>query len=67
MANASPKVVTPTKNNFGVLLHNGQIYIRDTLFYAGDFELFLAQQALVGQGLLIQEVSISHSTTHHSR
>jgi len=27
----------------------------------------LAQQPPVGQGLLIQEVSRSHSTTHHSR
>jgi hypothetical protein len=29
--------------------------------------LFLAQQPPVGQGLLIHEVSRSHTTTHHSR
>jgi hypothetical protein len=29
--------------------------------------LLLAQQPLVGQGLLIHEVSRSHTTTHHSR
>ena len=29
--------------------------------------LFLAQKPLVSQGLLINEVSRSHSTTHHSR
>ena len=29
--------------------------------------LFLAQQPPVGQGLLIHEVSGSHTTTHHSR
>jgi len=29
--------------------------------------LFLAQQPTVGQGLLIHEVSRSHTTTHHSR
>jgi len=28
---------------------------------------FLAQQPLVGQGLVIHEVSRSHTTTHHSR
>jgi len=28
---------------------------------------FLAQQPPVGQGLLIREVSRSHTTTHHSR
>jgi len=31
------------------------------------FVLFLAQQPQVGQGLLIHEVSRSHTTTHHSR
>jgi hypothetical protein len=30
------------------------------------FCLFLARQRAVGQGLLIQEVSRSHSTTHQS-
>jgi len=29
--------------------------------------LFVAQQPPVGQGLLIHEVSRSHTTTHHSR
>jgi hypothetical protein len=29
--------------------------------------LFLARQPPVGQGLLINEVSRSHTTTHHSR
>jgi flagellar basal body-associated protein FliL len=29
--------------------------------------LFLVQQASVGQGLIIHEVSRSHTTTHHSR
>ena len=29
--------------------------------------LFLAQQPPVGQGLLIHEISRSHTTTHHSR
>jgi len=29
--------------------------------------LILAQQPPVGQDLLIQEVSRSHTTTHHSR
>jgi hypothetical protein len=29
--------------------------------------LFLAPQPLVGQDLLIHEVSRSHATTHHSR
>ena len=29
--------------------------------------LFLAQQPLVGQSLLVHEVSRSHTTTHHSR
>jgi hypothetical protein len=28
---------------------------------------FLVQEPLVGQGLLIHEVSRSHTTTHHSR
>ena len=34
-----------------------------------DYGIFfyLAQQLPVGQGLLIREVSISHTTTHHSR
>jgi len=27
----------------------------------------MAQQPPMGQGLLIHEVSISHTTTHHSR
>jgi hypothetical protein len=31
------------------------------------FLFFLARQPPVGQGLLIHEVSRSHSTTHHSR
>ena len=35
---------------------------------ASEFgSLFLARQPPVGQGLLIHEVSISHTTTHHSR
>jgi len=29
--------------------------------------LFLAQQGPVDQGFLIQDVSRSHTTTHHSR
>jgi len=29
--------------------------------------VFLARQPKVGQGLLIYEVSRSHTTTHHSR
>jgi len=29
--------------------------------------LYVAQQPPVGQGLLIYEVSRSHTTTHHSR
>ena len=29
--------------------------------------LILAQQSPLGQGLLIREVSRSHTTTHHSR
>jgi hypothetical protein len=29
--------------------------------------IFLAQQPPLGQGLLIREVSRSHTTTHHSR
>jgi len=29
--------------------------------------LFLAQEPLLGQGLLIHEVSSSHTTTRHSR
>jgi len=32
-----------------------------------DVILFLARQPPVGQGLLIYEVSRSHTTTHHSR
>jgi len=37
--------------------------------YLFIFNLFfyLAQQPPVGQGLLIHEVSRSHSTTHHSQ
>jgi len=31
------------------------------------FFLFLTQQPAVGQGLLIHEVSRSHTATHHSR
>ena len=31
-----------------------------------NLPFFLAQQPPVGQGLLIHEVSISHTTTHHS-
>jgi hypothetical protein len=41
-----------------------------TEFYTTASELFvvyLAQQPPLGQGLLIHEVSRSHSTTHHSR
>jgi len=30
-------------------------------------DFFFVQQPLVGQGLLIHEVSRSHSMTHHSR
>jgi hypothetical protein len=33
----------------------------------GVFFLYLVQQPPVGQGLLIQEVSRAHITTHHSR
>jgi len=33
----------------------------------GCYCLFLARQPQVGQGLLIDEVSRSHTTTHHSR
>ena len=37
------------------------------IHYAVCFCLFLAQRSPVGQGLLIHEVSRSHTTTHHSR
>jgi hypothetical protein len=39
------------------------------LRFMGFFLSFflLAQQPAVGQGLLIQKVSISHTTTEHSR
>jgi hypothetical protein len=37
-------------------------------FFPGSIQrLFLTQQPPVGQGLLIHEVSRSHTTTHHSR
>jgi len=39
------------------------ITVQGSLFVS----LFLARQPPVGQGLLIHEVSRSHSTTHHSR
>jgi len=40
---------------------------RDFLFVCLLLLLFLARQLQVGQGLLIHEVSRSHTTTHHSR
>jgi hypothetical protein len=33
----------------------------------GKLSVFLVQQRPVGQGLLIHEMSRSHTTTHHSR
>ena len=35
--------------------------------YFTDYLFFLAQKPPVGQGLLIHEVSRSHTTTHHTR
>jgi len=56
------------------LLHNGypivrviikKLFLKNPVLFCNFACLFLAQQAPVGQGLLIHEVSKSHTTTHH--
>jgi hypothetical protein len=42
-------------------------YLYVNLLVQNIIRLFLARQSPLGQGLLIHEVSISHTTTHHSR
>ena len=67
-----PKYDLRGKQEEGILLQAGELRLRMPLVdivysLMLIFCLFLARQPSVGQGLLILEVSISHTTTHHRR
>jgi len=47
--------------NYWPVVTNNSVHFLDYVY------MFLAQQPPVGQGLFIHEVSISHTTTQHSR
>jgi len=48
-------------------VHNASVYSAVATRFMYVVCLFLAQQSPVGQGLLIHEVSRSHTMTHHSQ
>ena len=50
-----------------VLVVEVVVLVIKTLVFGIEHFFYLAQPPPVGQGLLIHEVSSSHSMTHHSR
>ena len=54
-------------NSFTSIGVNCLIKLEEGAQAATSISFFLAQQPPVGHGFLVHEVSISHTTTHHSR